>query len=51
MSYANVMMYGADLPSYEGKKDKGGVTKKQKEIRVDDPANREAARQVLDSFD
>lgn len=52
MSYANVILYGAVLPSYDSKrKDKDKGAKKQKEIKVDDPANKDEVRKIFDSFD
>ncbi len=46
-----MIMYSAVLPSYKdkGKTDESG--KPQEEIKVDDPRNREKARQILASFD
>jgi hypothetical protein len=41
MSYANVIMYGSVLPSYDGKKGESDV------INADDPQNREAVRGLL----
>jgi len=44
MSYANVVMYSAVIPSYDydtGTKDKGEV------INADDPKNREKVRNIL----
>ena len=53
MSYANMIMYGAVLPSYKGRdKDGNGKdSKQQEEIKVDDPRNRERARQILESLE
>jgi len=49
MSYANVIMYSAVLPSYrKGSKDGQG---KQDIIRADDPRNRKKVREFLDSIE
>ena len=49
MSYANMVMYGAVLPSYGGKKDnKEG---KQKVIKADDPRNKEQVRKFFEECD
>ncbi len=54
MSYVNVIMYGATLPTYGGKedKDKGkrGEQQQQEVIKADDPANQARVRQLIDSF-
>lgn len=48
MSYVNMIMYGAVLPSYnpkkEGKKGEGV-------IKADDPANRDKVRSFFESID
>lgn len=45
-------MYGAVLPSYESKKDREAAKKKKEtEVKVDDPANREQVRKIFDSFE
>lgn len=50
MSYSNMVMYGAVIPSYGGKKD--GSTKGQaEEIKADDPRNKERVKQFFDSID
>lgn len=52
MSYANVIMYGAVLPSY--RKPKDGTEGKQEEqdiVKADDPTNRERVRKFLDSIE
>ena len=53
MSYANMVMYGATLPSYKHKADdkNGKKRKRQKAIKADDPANREKVRRIFESFD
>lgn len=52
MSYVNMIMYGAVLPSYRSRKDgdKGGNIG-QDIIRADDPANRDRVRRFLDSIE
>ena len=51
MSYANVMMYGSVLPSYnkDDKKDKEKETEEEDDdvINADDPANQEKIRKLL----
>lgn len=51
LSYVNVIMYSATLPSYERKRDKNSPDKKQDVVKADDPRNRERVRQIFDSFD
>ena len=51
ISYVNVIMYSATLPSYESKRDKNSPDKKQDVVKADDPRNRERVRQIFDSFD
>lgn len=46
MSYANIIMYLATIPSYDMGKDKKGG-KKQEHINADDPANRKKVEQIL----
>jgi len=47
MSYANFMLYGAVLPSYDGAKK--NQQEQHEEIRADDPRNRERVRQFFDN--
>lgn len=48
MSYANMIMYGAVLPSYKsGKKNKSGKADDNEVINADDPRNREKVRRIL----
>lgn len=49
MSYANVVMYGAVLPSY--RKGSKGKQDNQKVIRADDPRNNNKVRQFLDNIE
>lgn len=42
MSYANVIMYGSVLPSYNSKKEK-----KEDSINADDPKNKDKIRTIL----
>lgn len=57
MSYANLIMYGAVIPSYDkkDKKDKKDEGKKpvntQKVIKADDPANKEEVRKFFENCD
>ena len=52
MSYVNLIMYGAVIPSYNSKKKDGnGGDKEQEVIKMDDPRNRERIKQIFDSFD
>lgn len=53
MSYANMVLYGAVLPSYHTKDKGAGGTgaKKQEVIKADDPRNKEKVRQIFDSID
>ena len=55
MSYANMVMYGAVLPSYHTKdKGTGGRSRKPRKeelIKADDPRNKEKVRQFFDSID
>lgn len=54
MSYANMVMYGAVLPSYHTK-DKDGKRKKGRKqeevIRADDRKNKEKVRQFFENID
>lgn len=53
ISYVNLIMYGAVLPSYESmkRKGKGNPDKEQEVVKADDPANRAKVREILNSFD
>ena len=42
MSYANVIMYGSVLPSYNSEKEK-----KEDNINADDPKNKDKIRNIL----
>lgn len=50
MSYVNMIMFGAVLPSYKSQTDGRDDGKKQEEIRADDPSMKERARQIIDSL-
>ena len=50
MSYANMIMFGEVIPSYNSKK-KGKGGKEQEIIKVDDPQNRERVKEIFDQFD
>ena len=53
MSYANMVMYGATLPSYKRKADdKDDKSRKRKKaIKVDDIRNREKIKSIFEQFD
>ena len=55
MSYANMVMYGAVLPSYKKGSDKdtkhGNRLTRQKHIKVDDPTNRDKVNKIMKQFD
>lgn len=51
MSYVNVIMYSAVLPSYKPKEEREKRQKKQKVVNVDNPNNRDKVRQLLDSIE
>lgn len=46
ISYANIVLLGATLPTYTPKS-----KHKEKEIRADDPRNRDRVRQFLQSIE
>jgi len=50
MSYANVILYGASLPTYSSKKnkDKG---RDEEVIKADDPRNNDRVQAFLDASD
>lgn len=50
MSYTNVIMYGAVLPSYRNGS-KGNQQDAQKIIKADDPRNSSKVRQFLDNIE
>jgi hypothetical protein len=45
MSYANMILYGAVLPSYSSKKGEHG--KQEEIINADDPESKELVRNIL----
>lgn len=48
MSYANMIMYGAVLPSYKsGKRSKTGRPDSHEVINADDPKNRDKVKSIL----
>lgn len=53
MSYANMVMYGATLPSYKRKEDDKDEKnrKRQKAIKVDDIRNRDKLKKIFEQFD
>lgn len=52
MSYANLTLYGASLPTYKSPKDKKkGKGEKHENIDAGDPKNKDKVRAFLDSID
>lgn len=53
LSYVNLIMYGATLPSYESKRDKNKNRSdaEQDVIKADDPRNRELVRKFFESIE
>lgn len=53
MSYANLILYGAVLPSYESetKNKKKADEEPQHIIKADDPKNRDEVRKFFDTCD
>lgn len=53
MSYANMIMYGAVLPSFKSSKDKKPDKQeaKQEVIKADDPRNNARVRQIMDEYE
>lgn len=51
LSYANLTLYGASLPSYKSPKDKKDKGDQQENIDAGDPKNKEKVRAFLDSID
>lgn len=52
MSYSNVILYGASLPSYKSPKDKKeGKQQNHEEINAGDPNNKDKVRAFLDAID
>lgn len=47
MSFANVQLYNAVIPTFSPKKDTGGKANEDSTINGDDPANQEAIRKAL----
>lgn len=47
MSYANCVLYGSTLPTYQGKQEK---KEGQEVIKADDPKNKKMIRQMIASF-
>lgn len=49
MSYANLLLYGASLPTYRSdKKDKRG--RKQEKINADDPSNNKRIQELINKM-
>ncbi len=52
MSYANLILYGASLPTYSSKKDKNKSRSQDEEIiKADDPRNNDRVQAFLDAVD
>lgn len=51
LSYANLTLYGASLPSYKSPKDKQGKDGEQETIDAGDPKNKDKVRAFLDAID
>ncbi len=53
MSYANMIMYSAVIPSYNSENGNrfSDKSKEQETIKADDPRNKARIRQILDSMD
>lgn len=50
LSYANLILLGATLPSYNSEKNKAsGNTSSQEVIRADDPKNRQKVKDFFNS--
>lgn len=51
LSYANIVLLGATLPSYHPKREKDGKNGKDgRRIKADDPRNREEVRRLIETF-
>ena len=51
MSYSNLVLYGASLPTYSSGKDKGNGGKDDEIIRADDPRNNDRVQAFIDASD
>lgn len=51
MSYTNLTLYGASLPSYKSPEDKKGKEGEHESIDAGDPKNKDKVRAFLDSID
>ena len=51
ISYTNMIMYGAILPTYDKKKNDGKKDEEQKVIKADDPRNKEEVRKFFETCD
>lgn len=49
MSYANILLYSATLPSYRSPKKRGGNSGRQEIINGDDPRNNELIDRILEN--
>ena len=50
MSYTNMIMFGAVIPSYNSKR-KSKDSKEQEVVKADDPRNRARVRKIFEDFD
>lgn len=51
MSYPNLILYNAVLPSYNTKDESDGSGSGQEVIKADDPRNKERVKQFFDSIE
>lgn len=49
LSYSNLILYNAVIPTYKSKTD-GDGKQSQEVIKMDDPANKEKIKDIFDSF-
>lgn len=51
LSYANIVLLGATLPSYHSKREKDAKNGKDgRRIKADDPRNKEEVRRLIETF-
>ena len=51
LSYSNLILYNAVLPSYQSKDRSRGSDNGQEVIKADDPRNKERVKQFFDSIE
>nr|DAW59675.1 MAG TPA: hypothetical protein [Caudoviricetes sp.] len=52
MSYSNLVLYGASLPTYSSSKDKNkGRNRDEEIIKADDPRNNDRVQAFIDASD